>query len=751
MAKPHQAMEDRVISLDEITALQEQYSGPALVHKAAQMYIRKGFYVIPIMKNGKAIPPTSHGVNYSHSSRNPKTIENWFGPEGAFYGWNIGLACGRIDGIFAVDIDVRKANGLKAWDIMALDRAYTYEGPVAFTPSGGQHLLFRWQDDCRSSTDKLAIGIDTRGGDEHVCRSHIVAWPSIIDDAQYSWARGGLAQPVPQFILESMGRWKEPLPSPTGGKGNEEVEETDLIPLVPLEKISEMLACLQIDRMSYDEWLSIGMAIHSQYPGSDGMTIWEGWSMPGKRYKAKECVNRWNGFDASRGTTIGTLIFHAKTAGWQASEEDEDIDPIGAMVARINKTYAVMVTGSDYRILQEQHDWKEHHANGLAVPRYKFLKKETFVAINASDRVEIATPKGKKLKPSSAIWLAHPGRRQYMGQIMVPGGNAPIGYFNQWAGWAVEPEKGDCSLWLAHVRDIVCDGNMEYYEWLMDWFADAIQNPGQPKGTAIVLQGTEGAGKGCIFESFGRLYGPHYVHVTSAERLTGKFNANQSNALLVFADEVMWGGNRAASGVLKGLVTERFIEIERKGIDAEMGVNMVRLLAASNEDWLVPAGPESRRWMVLRASDKKVGDKAYFNKLFSFFDVGMPHVLEYLMNREITSVLSKAPSTPWLLLQRAETATQDSMQMFWEREVAGNYAHIPYEKYEEDKLIVSCALLFESYSEWCREQHKPCRSRQAFSMRMNKYGCSTGPRIHEVRHYFLPTIEEARKTLNLGD
>ena len=748
MPNPSQVALDRSISLDEIAALEQQFAGPALIHQAARMYTRRGFYVIPIAPNEKGIPATRFNVNYSHASRNMKTVDAWFGSGGQFHGWNIGIACGRPDGVFAVDMDVHKTDGIAAWNNLAEQHKYEYPGPVAVTPSGGRHFLFQWAPNCRSSTEKIAKSVDTRGGDENVCRSHVVAWPSAIDGLPYRWDKGGQIPPVPQFIIEAMGRWKD-APNPPG-RGNEEVTEEDVIPPVPLTKMSEMLGHIAPDKLSYDEWLSIGMAVHSQYPGSDGLAVWEEWSKPGKRYKPKECVNRWNGFDVRRGTTVGTLIFHARSAGWQASAEDKAIDPIGSMVARMNKTHAVMVTGSDYRILQEQHDWKEHHANGLAVARYKFLKKDTFVAINASDLTEVWTPKGKKLKQSSSIWLAHPGRRQYMGSIMAPGGDAPSGYFNQWSGWAVEPEAGDYSVWTDHVLQVICNGDKDHYEFLMDWFADAIQNPAQPKGVAVVLQGVEGAGKGCLFESFGRMYGPHYVHVTSAERLTGRFNANQSNALLVFADEVMWGGNRAAAGVLKGLVTERFIEVERKGIDAEMSVNMVRLLAASNEDWLVPAGTESRRWFVLKASESKVGDKEYFIRFFDFIAGGMPFVLDMLMRRKITHSLSTAPVTEWLKLQRAETATQDSIAMFWEREAENNYAGINTEEYN-GQLITSCPGMFEAYSRWCVEHHKQPRSRQSFSMRMNKCGCVTGPKINEIRHYVLPTAIEARKSLNLGE
>lgn len=748
MPRAQVAPPERKLDMEEIRGLIDVASGPELTLLAARMYARRGFHVIPITPNGKGIPATKYNVNYSHATKSLAVVDKWFGDGGQFYGWNIGIACGRPDGTFAIDIDTHKENGLETWRALCEANDYEVDAPTAVTPSGGRHYLFKWQPNCRSSTGKIGPGIDTRGGDETVCRSHIVVWPSTINDREYKWIGGGESPPVPPFVLESMGQWRDS--PPAVGRGNEEVTDADVIPPVPLAKVRDMLDAIDPDSLSYEEWLSIGMAIHSQYPGSDGLAVWDEWSKPGKRYKEKECTIRWNGFDVRRGTTMGTLIYTARMAGWQASETDKAIDPIGAMVARFNKSYAVVVTGSDYRILQEQHDWRQFHAQGLMIPRYKYLKKEAFIAINAHDMTEVWTPKGMKPKPSANIWLAHPGRRQYMGAIMAPGGEAPMGYFNLWAGWSVDPEPGNVDIWLDHMKHVVCRGNEEYFNFVIDWMADAVQNPAKPKGVAIILQGIEGAGKGIIFESFGRLFGPHYVHVTSAERLTGRFNANQTNALLVFADEVMWGGNRAGAGVLKALVTERFIEMERKGIDAEMGVNMVRLVAASNEDWVVPAGPESRRWFVLKASPHRIGDVEYFDKLYDFLENNMASVLDFLMKRKITSRLNIAPVTEWLKLQRAETSTQDSITIFWEREVENNFAGLDVEDHDGGK-ICSCASAYEAYSKWCIEHRKQMKSRQQFYSRMAKYGCNPGPRIHDVRHWTMPDLKEARKQLNLGE
>jgi hypothetical protein len=50
--------------------------------------------------------------------------------------------------------------------------------------------------------------------------------------------------------------------------------------------------------------------------------------------------------------------------------------------------------------------------------------------------------------------------------------------------------------------------------------------------------------------------------------------------------------------------------------------NFIRLIVASNNDWVVPAGLEERRFFVLDISDKYMQNHEYFKKLFDQMDNG---------------------------------------------------------------------------------------------------------------------------------
>ena len=83
--------------------------------------------------------------------------------------------------------------------------------------------------------------------------------------------------------------------------------------------------------------------------------------------------------------------------------------------------------------------------------------------------------------------------------------------------------------------------------------------------------------------------GKHGIQVFNPKHVVGNFNGHLRDVLLLFADEAFFAGDRAADGVLKGLITEPSLMIERKGVDAVRAPNLLRVIMATNSDWAVPA------------------------------------------------------------------------------------------------------------------------------------------------------------------
>ena len=50
---------------------------------------------------------------------------------------------------------------------------------------------------------------------------------------------------------------------------------------------------------------------------------------------------------------------------------------------------------------------------------------------------------------------------------------------------------------------------------------------------------------------------PFSYHPTNVDSIVGNFNSPLDGKLLVFGDEIFWGGNKAHSGVIKKLISRR--------------------------------------------------------------------------------------------------------------------------------------------------------------------------------------------------
>ena len=118
-------------------------------------------------------------------------------------------------------------------------------------------------------------------------------------------------------------------------------------------------------------------------------------------------------------------------------------------------------------------------------------------------------------------------------------------------------------------------------------------------------------------------------------------------------------------GPLKGMVTEDQIMIEPKGKDPFMIRNHVRLIIASNNDWVVPAGIEERRFFVIDVAENHIQDKEYFGALYRQMDNGGREAMLYdLLHMDISGYdLRSFPRTQALLDQIVNSMS--SFEHYW--------------------------------------------------------------------------------------
>ena len=83
-----------------------------------------------------------------------------------------------------------------------------------------------------------------------------------------------------------------------------------------IDVISEALTYISPNK-GRDEWVRIGMAIKSEFPGEDGQAVFDQWSSTGDSYTPQSASSTWKSIKAAGGVTLATLIKEATDNGWK--------------------------------------------------------------------------------------------------------------------------------------------------------------------------------------------------------------------------------------------------------------------------------------------------------------------------------------------------------------------------------------------------------------------------------------------------
>ncbi len=354
-------------------------------------------------------------------------------------------------------------------------------------------------------------------------------------------------------------------------------------------------------------------------------------------------------------------------------------------VAKLNQEYAVVRVGDKVTILRQ----------GISPEGRADISLLTVGAFQQWFANKFVRRKGMKKQVSlGTYWFRHPQRRQYDGLVFAPGREVQR-YFNLWRGFAVERLPGDCSRFLAHIRDNVCQGDKDLFAWVIGWFAYIFQNPETKNETCLVIRGEEGTGKTKLGDVIGSLLGEHYLAVSDPRYITGRFNSHMVYCLLLHAEEAFWAGDHAAESRLKDLVTGKYHLIEFKGKEPIRVGNFVRLFITGNPEWVVPVSLKGRRFAVLEMGEAHKKDAVYFAAIDEEMDHGgREALLHHLLNFDLSSVnLREVPKTAALLEQKHASLT---IEQGWWLDILHN-GRLPYGGDVAGQTPTS--LLFDHYVE----------------------------------------------------
>lgn len=598
-----------------------------------------GFPVFPC-KPGLKEPDTWHG--HKDASTDPGQIRSWFNGDNG--NRNLGIPTGVASNLLVIDADIYKPAAKASLDQLEAELGPLPETLTIETRAKGLQFYFQYPEgyDLRNSTSKLGDGIDIRGEG-----GYVIAVGSYVE-ADDKGPAGRYKVKIKKSIAVLPTPWADAIASISNKKGQSTGKD-------PHNDLQDYIS-------------GVGFVLPGVIPS-------------GQR---NDTLFRYKGHLLARGVPFDVVVQSVRDANAARCQppldeaelakllrpEDPPVtpssgDPVGdqpeqAMgpdtttgagsdldqaIARLNQKYFIAPEGGKVRVYIEGCDPE------TGAPNVTPYSKEDFKLLLADQQVRV----GNNLVPLAEQWLKNAKARRYAGIALLPGMQAPVDIYNLWKNWGVEPKPGNHEIALEYINHIICSSDQAVFDYVIGWMARAVQQPGEPAEVALVLRSPErGTGKGTFGNMLCDIFRPHSIAVRSPRHLVGNFNAHLRNTLLLFADEALFVGDRPGNEVLKGLITEPTIAIERKGVDVFPVKNRLKIIMATNSEWVIPAGADERRYLILDVSTKVKQNHRFFAKFKKYLTlIGLSALLNYLLKYDISKFNIRAvPTTAGLIDQK---------------------------------------------------------------------------------------------------
>lgn len=645
----------------------------------------KGFHLFPVIQDGKT-PAIDDWPN--KATRDATQLGRWFTGD-----YNIGVATGKFgddQALLVIDVDNKGGkNGdaeLFALDMDGFDFPPTLEQS---TPSGGRHLIYWTDTPCKQGVDVLGKGLDirSRGG-------YIVGPGSELGGKPYKQINGhGHITKAPQWLVDRLGRATEApakaqIVLPGIDAKRAEARAIEYLKTAPTSVEGEggdttafMVAAKLKD---------LGCDPHQTYVLLSGH--WNDKCNPpwGEVELQDKVAHAYRYGKEPVGARASEAVFSAVPAPEVDDDEEDEPHPVD----KLNEEYAFIKAGAF--VLQETTD--EHGRFStihLAVnDMHAWFANKTMVV-------------GEKKVPLSKLWMQRASRREYDAVVFCPEQNPGARWYNLWRGFSVKPaatgQHPSVQAFLDHALNNVCKGDEKLCRWLLGYFAHLIQRPWEKPLVALVFRGGKGVGKNALVERVGDLLGQHFLVASDDRYLLGNFNSHLESNLFFVLDEASWAGDKRAEGKLKSLITGKHHTIERKGREPYNVANLTRVAIIGNEDWLVPASQDERRFAVFNVGDGRKQDRAFFeNMRVGMERGGYAHLLKFFQDFDLAGVdVNCAPQTTGLTEQKMQSLPPVSE--WWFECLYGN--HLSGSSFDGAMPpAIPTNRIYEAFTSWYRNR-----------------------------------------------
>ena len=258
------------------------------------------------------------------------------------------------------------------------------------------------------------------------------------------------------------------------------VDESQVPDVVLSGDESEVKSALRhIPADDTDDWIRIAYALKRSF-GPEAFGTFDSWSSTSARYPGtEECRSVWDGLEPDGRIGIGSLFYLAQQNGWNG--------PSNSAIREMNARYGIVTQGNKTMIIEKMIGHDDDRA-------FSWISKDVLTDRHRSEKVRVPDGENEKSISKVAHWLAHRSAAHYhridFDPSVPPGDNGRT--WNIWTGFAVDPKPGDWSLLQDHILHNICGGDPKLCDWVMNWMALGLQQPGEVIGNGYRFIGPTG-------------------------------------------------------------------------------------------------------------------------------------------------------------------------------------------------------------------------------------------------------------------
>lgn len=164
----------------------------------------------------------------------------------------------------------------------------------------------------------------------------------------------------------------------------------------------------------------------------------------------------------------------------------------------------------------------------------------------------------------------------------------------------------------------LCDGDQLVVDQLLDYMAYIIKYPGKKVMWAPVISGHEGTGKSTLKRVMSRVFKSGSIKEITVTSLESQFNPYMESEL-IFLEEVYASSKMEVADKLKTIITEQYIDLNKKHEQQKNIRNYANLMVFTNQTNPLYMSSSDRRYLVIRSESPKKPQE-YYEKLHEWID-----------------------------------------------------------------------------------------------------------------------------------